>query len=103
MKKIKWYLIATAFIGIASAFATPKFANDPVGKLGPNNFVPINLSLENQNVPGGWKCVTQSDTCRFTTKAGVPSGQSSYTRSQVDPVMSTINQKFQWIIPPPAP
>lgn len=100
MRKVKLHLVAVALIAIASAFVAPKLANDDVAKLGPNTFVPINMALEGHAVPGGWECATASDTCRYKTKAGVPSGKPSYTRAEVDPVLTTTSKKFQWIIPP---
>ena len=101
MRKVKIHLIAVYVIAIVSGFITTQIAGDPVVKVGPNTFMPINLGLQNLAVPGGWTCIVSSvDTCTYYTKPGVPSGKSSYTRAEVDPYLPSAGLKFQWIIPP---
>lgn len=98
MKKIKWYLIATAFIGIASAFATRPVQTAKYGKRSLNVFVKLDATKENQPGAGGWTCNNVSDTCLFTPVSGInqadPIG-TTYPRSQMaGPASGAIGHKL---------
>ena len=98
MKKIKWYLIAVAVIGIGSAFGTKPGVLNLYGKVSANDFVKLDPAKENGTGAGSWSCDQIADTCRFQPGDGINAGDpigTHYTRAQMaGPVASTIGKKL---------